>query len=284
MPVTREELDQLESVFRVKHDDDGKRSQRRRTKPERPDLEDGQPNSAHARHHRPERQGRTGQETPVTQVIKEERPMSTETRQAHEPAAPRPAMPFGIQPQQEMESCPLCGYRKPTEITVQGGVKVRPLVCKGCSDRYHQYGAEIAIQLAKGETVEILTRHQWILAQLDLSAFEQELEAAAAEKNRLNEEVQAQLRTLGHLPREVFVPLRDRLQEQTGARAAYGKFRRLEERLKAARVVRPELEQMVSHEAARPVATEVEKANNEAAGEESKPTARRPRSSRARES
>lgn len=162
-----------------------------------------------------------------------------------------PATTPALATSQDMEPCPLCGYRKPKEITIGDGKKVRPIVCKGCSDKFHGYEAEIVDQLASGKKVEVLSRHAWILSQIDLTRFGQDLNQAFLEKERLANVVQAKLAAHGRLSPGIFIPLRDRYQKETGASAAYGTWRRMQARLVAATEVRPQVEKMVADEATR---------------------------------
>ena len=204
------------------------------------------------------------EQPPAKKKIKKEATVNVQAHATQPAATPRHFTSFRSLKEDQFESCPLCGFRKAKEIPIRlrdGSTgKTRPLVCKGCSDRYHQYGAEVATQLANGETVIVLTRHQWILSQLDLARFAQQLGEACHEKERLGKIVADKLATHGQLPREVFIPLRDKYQEETGASVSYGNWRRLQARLEAAKEVRPQVEKMVAEEAAKlaapaPVAT-----------------------------
>jgi hypothetical protein len=172
------------------------------------------------------------------------------------PANPKPHVQTEMKKETKMpefESCPICGGTKPIEIA-HGEHKTRPLVCKACSDKYHIYAEEVATKLANGETVVVLTRHEWILNKIDLQAFALELNAAFREKEKMEAAVAQQIRAHGVLPREVFVPLQDKLRKSTGAAAAFGKWRKMQERLKAATEVKPQVEKMVAEEAARTAA------------------------------
>ena len=267
--ITREQIDRLEETFGADHVYVKGRPQRRHSDDD--DKTNRRPQNQDARWRRPSPPTANTQQTIEKPVVAEPPPEKKEEKMANTQLRTQPQTfkSFGelrgaTQPQQDMESCPICGYRKPKEITVRD-TKVRPLVCKGCSDRYHQYGAKVATQLAKGETVVVFSRHAWILSQLDINRFAQELGEVFGEKNRLNNLVEEELRAKGHLPPEVFRPLRDQLQEKlypeekTTARQAYGRWRRLQARLEAAKEVRPQVEKMVADEAARnsPPAAEI---------------------------
>ncbi|MDO8424787.1 MAG: hypothetical protein Q7S70_02505 [bacterium] len=161
---------------------------------------------------------------------------------------------------QEMEPCPICGYGKPKELNIKSsGEKVRPLVCKKCSDVYNlKYVPDTTKRILAGEDVVALTRHQWILAQLDIARFEEEFMVAKAENDRFNALIEARLKmlsALGSRQKDIDaakIKLRETplAREKITAKDAHHHFRRIGNRLAAAREVRPSLEKMIAEETA----------------------------------
>lgn len=255
MVIKEDDIRALEEKFGTKHVHVPGRKQRPRfdDEPER-----GQRQGKNdRRNQRKPNPSTTSIATPEIVVIKKEEKV-VKTQPGATPAQPAPARATRIINGREMESCPLCGSDKPLEITPTHGDKYRPLTCKRCKDRYSgPYVEEVTAKLAAHEKTEVLSWHQWVLSQIDLARFGRELNEAFKEKERLNSLVEAKLKTEGHLPYEVFVSLRNTLQEQKlpgesmTAKAAFGKWRRLQERLKAATEVRPQVERMVAEEAIR---------------------------------
>lgn len=193
--------------------------------------------------------------TPTTKPVPAQ-PATTTTAPA--PATTQPVRATHIINGQEMESCPVCGGFKPVKITPTRGEPYRPVTCKACKDRYSLgYVKDVTAKLAAGEKIEVLSWHQWVLTQLDLTRFAQELGEAFREKNRLEDLIQTEIKSKGNLPYQVRISLEATFREKKypgetiNPRAAYGKWRRFQERLKAATEVRPQVVRMVAEEAAR---------------------------------
>lgn len=155
------------------------------------------------------------------------------------------------------EICPLCGFYNKSVKAAENGEQMRYLVCKGDNDRYLAYAKQVAEDLAAGKNLTVvLSKTEWVLSQLDIPRFEQELEAARQMRVNPAMRIDEKIRTATNgktLPREVLVELRAKISADI-SRDDYFLVRRLFARLEAARKLKPELEQMIAERTAKKAA------------------------------
>lgn len=166
------------------------------------------------------------------------------------------AVPVAIS---RFEICPVCGFYNKSVKAAENGEQMRYLVCKGDNDRYLAYARQLAGELKKGGKPEqILSKVEWVLSQLDISRFEQELEAARLTRANANVRIDEKVRIAAGgktLPREIFNELRAGIATDINNQD-YFLVRRLNARLQAARKLKPELEQMLAAKVAEPAPAE----------------------------
>jgi len=177
-------------------------------------------------------------------LVLPEEPQAPSVSVAETPAqAQAPILP----PRPQFEICPVCGF-------FNKSVDKNYLVCKGDNDRYSAF---VKTEAAAGKKpTEILSKIEWVLSQLDLKRFKEELDTAR--RNRIvdvEKRVEELLKQAGQgkiLDQEIADEFRPKYQAKAIAEVRDGSYlvRRLWARLQAAQKLKPELEQMVEKSSA----------------------------------
>jgi len=152
----------------------------------------------------------------------------------------------------EFEICPLCGFNKTFRIA-ENGQSHRYLVCKGCNDEYSSYAAETAKAIKDGRRPEMLTKFEWVYAQLNLPLFNEEHQRTLRERDGLHdwavEKAKADAHTLGKaMPVEVFSSLVKTYEEGERSNRQF-RVMKAWARLQAATKLKPELERIIAEAA-----------------------------------
>ena len=211
-----------------------------------------------------------------TKRRREERPGKNKTPRPKEARLIIPKEPVAVKPPEEkkevmieMENdvpasqtrpefgiCAVCGQF--SRVLKDGtGRKQHFLVCKGCDNKYSLHIKAVADKIMAGENLSSMTKIEWVLSQLDIPRFEEELDKARQNRGNLEERIlqRVAVKTDGKkLPKELWNELHERIQKEIRSEDHF-LVQRFYARLQAAQKLKSELEERLANEAAEKLVT-----------------------------
>ena len=115
----------------------------------------------------------------------------------------------------------------------------------------------VADKIMAGENLSSMTKIEWVLSQLDIPRFEEELDKARQNRGNLEERIlqRVAVKTDGKkLPKELWNELHERIQKEIRSEDHF-LVQRLYARLQAAQKLKSELEERLANEAAEKLVT-----------------------------